>query len=220
MGTLAAKSEPRLLAPRPRAEPDPGKPVRRARKMRVAMRDDVGRTPRPVRRILVCVDFSPAADTALTGVLAAAAGRAMLIELVYVVDVFTEMFVLGNMRPPRGPDVAGRDIHAALSARVQAARAQGARCISTILVGLPGLALLNHADRTDADLLVLGLEDPAGAPRGGDRGSDHRGRRPRKAPRSGWLAPAAQRVLRTPGWRRATGGPAFSPELPIVREIS
>jgi nucleotide-binding universal stress UspA family protein len=216
MGTVAAKSEPRMLAPRPRAEPD-SKPARPARKLRVAMRDDIGRTPRPVRRILVCIDFSAAADAALTGVLAATAGKPMMIELVYVVDVFTEMFVLGSMRPPRGPDVAGRDIHAALSARVQAARTQGARCISTILVGLPGLAVLNHADRTDADLLVLGLEDPAGTPRAGD---DHRGPRPRKAPRSGWLGAAAQRVLRTPGWRPASGGPAYSPELPILRDIS
>jgi nucleotide-binding universal stress UspA family protein len=215
MGTLAAKPA-RLLALPSRTELAAGKPVRRARKLRVAMRDDVGRTPRPVRRILVGIDFTPAADAALTRVLAATAGKGTLIELVYVVDVFTEMFMLGTMRPPRGPDVAGRSIHEALSARVRAARGQGARCISTILVGLPGLALLNHADRTDAELLVLGLE-PAAAARGGD---DARARRPRKAPPSSWLAPAAQRVLRAPGWRPATGGPAFSPELPILREIS
>jgi nucleotide-binding universal stress UspA family protein len=149
--------------------------------------------PNRIRRVIVGVDFAPSTERALSMVSRAVGATDTAMELVYVVDVFTEMFVLGNTSLRRHPRQLRRNLHAMLSRRVAAARDQGASCSSTILVGLPGLALVRHAERTDADALVLGHQ----------QGRCSAGQAPDPLT---WVGLAARRVLRHPDWRASSPG--------------
>ena len=54
------------------------------------------------RRIIVCLDLSAECDDALQSLAAVAAGTDVMLELVYIIDVFTETFVQSNGRRSRG----------------------------------------------------------------------------------------------------------------------
>ena len=51
------------------------------------------------RRIIVCLDFSAECDDALQSLAAVAAGTDVMLELVYIIDPFTEAFVQGTALP-------------------------------------------------------------------------------------------------------------------------
>ena len=136
------------------------------------------------RRIIVCLDFSAECDDALQSLAAVAAGNDVMLELVYIIDVFTEAFVQSNGRRSRGSALSKKKITRALRDRLETLRASRVRCASSVLVGLPALALARHVERTAADLVVLG--------------SRHR---ERHAPPT-WVGLAATRLFRDPAWRR------------------
>jgi nucleotide-binding universal stress UspA family protein len=136
------------------------------------------------RRIVVGIDFSAECDDALQSLASVAAGSDVMIELVYVIDVFTEAFVQGNGRRSRGSALSKEKIRRALRDRLETLRASRVHCACSVLVGLPALALTRHVERTAADLVVLG--------------SRHR---ERHAPPT-WVGLAARRLFRDPAWRR------------------
>ena len=136
------------------------------------------------RRIIVCLDFSAECDDALQSLAAVAAGTDVMLELVYIIDVFTETFVHCNGRRSRGSALSKEQITRALRDRLETLRAPRVRCASSVLFGLPALALARKDERTAADLVVLG--------------SRHR---ERHAPPT-WVGLAATRLFRDPAWRR------------------
>jgi nucleotide-binding universal stress UspA family protein len=139
---------------------------------------------RRFRRIIVCVDFSAECDDALHSVAAVAAGTEVMLDLVYVIDVFTEAFVQRSGGRSHGSTFAKETIKRALRDRLETLRASRVRGACSVLVGLPALALARHVNRTAADLVVLGSR-----------------RRERHAPPT-WVGLAAARLFRDPGWRR------------------
>jgi len=136
------------------------------------------------RRIIVCLDLSAECDDALQSLAAVAAGTDVMLELVYIIDVFTEAFVQSNGRRSRGAALSKEKIMRALRYRLEMLRASRVRCACSILVGLPALALARHVQRAAADLVVLG--------------SRHR---ERHTPPT-WVNLAATRLFRDPAWRR------------------
>jgi nucleotide-binding universal stress UspA family protein len=136
------------------------------------------------RRIIVCLDFSAECDEALKSVAAVAAGTDAMLELVYIIDLFTETFVHGDGRRSRGSALSKEEITRALRDRLQTLRASRVRCACSVLVGLPALALARHVERTAADLVVFGTR-----------------RRERDALPT-WVGLAATRLFRDPAWRR------------------
>ena len=137
------------------------------------------------RRIIVSLDFSAECDDALQSLAAVAAGTDVMLEFVYIIDVFTETFVHCNGRRSRVSALSKEKITRALRDRLgDATRFDESECASSVLVGLPALALARHVERTAADLVVLG--------------SRHR---ERHAPPT-WVGLAATRLFRDPAWRR------------------
>lgn len=136
------------------------------------------------RRIIVCLDLSTECDDALQSVAAVAADTDVMLELVYIIDVFTEAFVQSNGRRSSGSALSKGKLTRALRDRLETLRAWRVRCAGSVLVGLPALALARHVERTAADLVVLG--------------SRHR---ERHAPPT-WVGLAATRLFRDPAWRR------------------
>jgi nucleotide-binding universal stress UspA family protein len=154
----------------------------------LAVRD--GR-PRPIRypatesrRIMVGVDFSWASDMAVNMVAGIAATTQTVVDLVHVFDGFDEAFRRGNPAILDRVDAVLASVGRALRMRTLATAAQGVRCVSTSLVGAPGVELTRHARETGADLLVLGL---------GLEGRGPLGR--------AWSCDAADQALRTGRWQ-------------------
>jgi nucleotide-binding universal stress UspA family protein len=107
-----------------------------------------------------------------------------LVDLVHVFDGFNEAFVRDNPGILDRVDSVLATVGRALRLRTMASAAQGVRCVSTSLVGAPGMELTRHAKETGADLLVLGL------------GIERRGPLGRA-----WSVDGAAQALRSGGWR-------------------
>jgi nucleotide-binding universal stress UspA family protein len=121
------------------------------------------RLPTP-RRIAVGIDFSPASEAARRLAAGIAASSQALLDLVHVMDAFTEVFIHENRRVIERSDSMPHEIERALAHRQQLALADGVRCVYTNLAGAPGVELGRHATATSADLIVLGIpahEQPA-----------------------------------------------------------
>jgi nucleotide-binding universal stress UspA family protein len=157
--------------------------------VRVAVPPGCAQASTRCRRIIVGLDFSAECDDALQSLAAVAAGSDVMIELVYVIDVFTDAFVQRNGRRSRGSALSKEKITRALRDRRETLRASRVHCACNVLVGLPALALARHVERTEADLVVLGSRHR----------EDH-------APDT-WVGLAATRLFRDPAWRRLPLGP-------------
>jgi nucleotide-binding universal stress UspA family protein len=186
------------------AEPDPDTDAQAGRgldafRLWLAVRDA---RPRPIRypaesrRIMVGVDFSWASDLAVNLVAGIAATTETLVDLVHVFDGFNEAFVRGNPGILDRVDSVLTTVGRALRMRTLATAAQGVRCVSTSLVGAPGVELTRHAKETGADLLVLGLGMETRGPLG-----------------RAWSADGAAQALRSGGWteRPVMPGPFGGP---------
>lgn len=116
------------------------------------------RTSIRARRILVGMDFSPAAESARRLALGIALASDAVVDVVHVFDGFTEAFTRVPARPRvlEDLDTLLGDIERALARRERMGRVQGVRCVHTSLVGAPGIELAEHAARTRADIILLG----------------------------------------------------------------
>ena len=137
------------------------------------------------RRIVVGIDFSPASESARRLAVGIARASGGSVDLVSVVEPFDPTF--GSKKDEAlisGPDLIATFIDDALVRRVALALAEGVPCVRTSLVGVPGRELSEHALRTDADLIVLGV------------GAHQEGRFGRP-----WGREAAEQILRGGRWR-------------------
>jgi nucleotide-binding universal stress UspA family protein len=120
--------------------------------------------PRSIKRILVPTDFSEPSGEAVATAIAFARAFAATIDLVHVtveatyalpppVDVATVPIDMTKVM-----DQAAKSL-AAEEARVRAA---GVACESTLLVGRPDAEIVAQADKTAADLIVMGTHGRGG----------------------------------------------------------
>jgi nucleotide-binding universal stress UspA family protein len=135
------------------------------------------------RRIIAAVDFSPAGERARRVAAALAHAGDVVLDLVHVLDAFDQIFVRRQPQLLEQTEAVLEGIEVALRSRVAAARQEGVRCVSSSLVGAPGIELTRHAERTGADLMVIGGSTTAHDP---------------LAP--AWGARALEQILRLSRW--------------------
>jgi nucleotide-binding universal stress UspA family protein len=118
---------------------------------------------KPIKRIIVATDFSEGSDGAMERAFAIAKALGASVDLVHVLD--TSLFMapasLGAM-PLIEPEALLEEVDKALVARVERAQAAGLVCQSDSLDGYPAREIVRHAQKTGADLIVLGTHGRTG----------------------------------------------------------
>jgi hypothetical protein len=114
----------------------------------------VGGTRR-LQRIVAVVDLSARSERTRALATGLARSAEALLDLVFVVDGFAEIFARHNQALTDNTDRFLASVRMALELQTRHARAQAVRCIGTMLMGHPALELPRHALRTDADLLMI-----------------------------------------------------------------
>ena len=117
------------------------------------------RTALRPKRIVVGMDFSPASESARRLAFGIALAADALVDIVHVLDAFTEAFLHKNPDVLATGDALLIEIDQSLARRQRMAQSQGIRCVHTSLVGAPGIELAIHAAITRTDLIVLGDTD-------------------------------------------------------------
>jgi universal stress protein A len=117
----------------------------------------------PIKRIVVATDFSEGSDAAMEKAFAIAGAVGATVDVVHVLD--TALLVapasLGAM-PLIEPEALLEEVDKALVARVEKARAAGLICMSDSLDGYPAREIVRHAQKTGADLIVVGTHGRTG----------------------------------------------------------
>jgi nucleotide-binding universal stress UspA family protein len=118
---------------------------------------------RPIKRIVVGTDFSEGSDAALEYALAVAKTLDATVDLVHVLDpaLLTAPTALGAM-PLADAEGLMVEIDKALEVRAQRATAAGVPCTSDSLDGFPPRELARHAQKSGADLIVVGTHGRTG----------------------------------------------------------
>jgi len=117
---------------------------------------------RQLKRILVAVDDSEAAQAAVEEGIALAAGDRAELVFAHVTDILGEPFAPGGKQPARVP--APSDTASLVAAQARAAEA-GVACTTELLVGYPPKQLALVADDLEVDLIVVGSRHLKGAKR-------------------------------------------------------
>jgi nucleotide-binding universal stress UspA family protein len=117
----------------------------------------------PIKRIVVATDFSEGSDAAMERAFGLAKALGATIDLVHVLDtaILAAPTSLGAM-PLVEPQVLMDQIDEALSKRVAEAQKGGLVCQSNSLDGYPAREIVRHAEKTNADLIVLGTHGRTG----------------------------------------------------------
>jgi nucleotide-binding universal stress UspA family protein len=117
----------------------------------------------PIKRIIVATDFSEGSDAAMERAFTIAKALGATIDLVHVLDtaLLTAPASLGAM-PLIEPESLMNEIDKALAARVAQATEAGLVCQSDSLDGYPAREIVRHAQKTGADLIVVGTHGRTG----------------------------------------------------------
>jgi nucleotide-binding universal stress UspA family protein len=112
--------------------------------------------PAHLERIVLAQELTAGTEVASRLATALARRTDALLDVVAVVDAFSEVFDRRNQAAIRDPDRFLATMQTLLDVQVLLIRRRGIRCIGTLLVGAPPLELARHAAATKADLMVLG----------------------------------------------------------------
>jgi nucleotide-binding universal stress UspA family protein len=121
--------------------------------------------PRPVarllrrRRIMVLIEFTPASEVACQMGIGLARKTGSLLELVCVLDAFTELFQHQNAGLALHPEDWLAVLGAALAVRAAPGLEAGVPTLTTTLVGAPALELVRHARSTGAAVVIVGINN-------------------------------------------------------------
>jgi nucleotide-binding universal stress UspA family protein len=117
----------------------------------------------PIKRIVVATDFSEGSDAAMERAFGLAKTLGATVDLVHVLDtaILTAPASLGSM-PLVEPELLMEQIDEQLTARVEQAHKEGLVCQSDSLDGYPAREIVRHAQKTGADLIVLGTHGRTG----------------------------------------------------------
>jgi universal stress protein A len=116
-----------------------------------------------IKRIVVGIDFSGGADVAMEQAFSLAAVFKATVDLVHVLEpgILVAPPSLGSMALADGAALF-QQIDLALSARAEKAAAAGLVCQTTSLQGFPSREIVRHAQKTGADLIVVGTHGRTG----------------------------------------------------------
>jgi hypothetical protein len=106
-------------------------------------------------RIILVQELTVGAEVASRLATALARRTDALLDVVAVIDAFSEVFERRNREAIRDPERFLATIQTLLDVQVHLIRRQGVRCVGTLLVGAPPLELARHAAVTHTDLMVL-----------------------------------------------------------------
>lgn len=121
--------------------------------------------PVSIKRIVVGMDFSRSADAAMAQAFSLAARFDVPVDLVHVLEpgALTAPATLGAMALGDGKAIF-EGIDRELTSRAQQAAAAGVICQTESLQGSPSRELVRHAEKTGADLIVVGTHGRTGLP--------------------------------------------------------
>src|SRR5579871_5437324 len=117
----------------------------------------------PIKRIIVATDFSEGSDAAMERAFGIARALGASIDLVHVLDtaLLAAPVSLGAM-PLIEPQSLMNEVDTALAARAEKAAEAGLVCQSSALDGYPAKEIVRHAQKTGADLIVIGTHGRTG----------------------------------------------------------
>ena len=120
--------------------------------------------PKNIKRILVPVDFSPSADEALSTAIAFARAFSAELELVHVVvePIYPLPAPLEVVVLPIDVERIYSEVDTQLSRAMARARQAGVPTEKLILNGRPHVEIVAHADKSGADLIVVGSHGRSG----------------------------------------------------------
>jgi universal stress protein A len=120
--------------------------------------------PKSIKRIVVATDFSDLAAEAVETAVAFAHDSGATLDIVHVASELA-FAVPPPMEMVTVPfDMAGavRDASERVAAEEDRVRARGVNCESNVLVGRADAQIVEHADKTHTDLIVLGTHGRSG----------------------------------------------------------
>jgi universal stress protein family protein len=144
-------------------DPQPGRPLRRRELPLLFCRPGRERLERlrelggavAIRRIVAVLDASQASRTVHRFAVALARSTQATLDLVGVLDAFSELFHRGNHALSDDPGGYLARVEAALDVAVRVTRCQGVPCSGRVLVGAPVLEISRYVLATEADLVLL-----------------------------------------------------------------
>jgi nucleotide-binding universal stress UspA family protein len=106
-------------------------------------------------RVILVQELTVGAEVASRLATALARRSDAVLDVVAVVDAFSEVFLRRNREVMRDPERFLSTIQTLLDVQVQMTRRRGVRAVGTLLVGAPALELARHVRSSGADLMVL-----------------------------------------------------------------
>jgi nucleotide-binding universal stress UspA family protein len=117
-----------------------------------------------IRRIVVATDFSDLAGEAVETAVAFARAVGATLDLVHVATetAYPVPPPMDMLRMPFDLPSVVAEASSRLQIEEDRVRAEGVACESNVLVGRPDTEIVEHADRTRADLVILGTHGRSG----------------------------------------------------------
>lgn len=122
--------------------------------------------PKSIKRIVVATDFTELSSEAIETAVAFAQGCGATLDIVHVASEMA-FAVPPPMEMVTVPfDVVGavRDATDRMNVEQERVKAQGIVCESNVLVGRADTQIVEHADKTHTDLIILGTHGRSGLP--------------------------------------------------------
>lgn len=117
---------------------------------------------KPIKKIVVGTDFSEATDAVLQMAIANALSHQASIELVHVREPFSYAVTGGDLPTDAQKEIVFNWIDDSLGRLAARVTNAGVSCITTTLDGSAHAQLVSHADKVDADLIVVGTHGRSG----------------------------------------------------------
>jgi universal stress protein A len=122
--------------------------------------------PKSLKRIVVATDFSELSAEAIETGVAFARESGATLDLVHVAAETTYAVPppMDMLRIPLDPSAAMNEASSRLASEEDRVRARGVVCEGNVLVGRADAEIVDHADKTHSDLIILGTHGRSGLP--------------------------------------------------------
>lgn len=123
-------------------------------------------TPKSIKRIVVATDFSDVSTEAVETAVAFARACGATLDLVHVATetAYPVPPPMDVLRLPIDVPAVMSEAAARLSSEQERVRAEGVACESSVLVGRADAEIVDHADKTGSDLIIVGTHGRSGLP--------------------------------------------------------
>jgi nucleotide-binding universal stress UspA family protein len=123
-------------------------------------------SPKTIKRIVVATDFSEVSAEAVETAVAFASETGATVDLVHVSTEATYPVPppMDMLRMPVDVATAMEEASARLAQEEARVRARGVTCDSNVLVGRADAEIVDHADKTGSDLIIVGTHGRSGLP--------------------------------------------------------